>query len=481
MLLRVTNSWTWVEAAEPAELEWLSEFLTFKEPQRWKGNTPGRVRLLLPRGGQPAFPTGLLPVLAGGARRNGFAIELLDTRAPVPPALLEQLEHAPWNLTGRYSHQLEAIRAWLAGGPGLVQDPLPGRGIIWAPTASGKGRVAAAIAHAIEGKWLFAVHRGHLVEDVRDRWQNLTDTEAGLIGDGTWEPGERLTCATLQSLHAALSSRAPKFKKLAESITGLIIDEAHTAPAATFYATIQAFKEARLRVGLSGTPLDRGDKRSLVAVGALGPVVYRIKARDLQEKGVLAVPTVRVIPVYQRAPEHAHEWREVYEELVVHSDHRNGAILAAMRRSASEGELPGMVFVRSISHGRKLERMAAAAGLNVAFVSGDANLLRRKTACKQLESGHLDYIIATKVFTEGVNVPDLRVVVNAQGGKSVIDTLQQIGRGMRVTATKRTVTVWEFGDSGNGWMHKHAQERVRACQREGYACVVDETIWPKTA
>jgi superfamily II DNA or RNA helicase len=481
MLLRITDSWTWVEQASDAELEWVGSFLSFEDvrakyrQQNFGKKPDDRVRLLQRRADRPAFPTGLVPVLKAGAARRGFRVDELDKRAGMPASTLATLQQEPWNMTGTYAHQHDAISAWLAGGPGLVTHPLPGRGIVWAPTASGKGRIACGIAAAIEGKWLFAVHRGHLVEDVRERWETLTGETAGMIGDGRWDVGDRLTCATLQTLYA--QRKEDRFARLADEVTGLIIDEAHTAPAATFYATIQRFTSARLRVGLSGTPLDRHDKRSMVAIGAIGPVVYRIKATTLQERGVLAVPTVRVIPVWQSAE--VWEWAKVYDQLIVGSTHRNGAIIASMLRARDEGELPGMVFVRSLHHGRSLARMAAAKGLNVRFVSGDANLGQRKSACSQLSSGRLDFVIATKVFTEGVNVPDLRTVINAQGGKSVIDTLQQIGRGMRVTETKKAVTVYEFGDKGHSILHRHAKQRLAACQREGYRCVVDRTLWPE--
>jgi len=396
----------------------------------------------------------------------------------MPEFDLSALREAPWEMVGAYAHQVDAIEQWLLGGPRMVAHPQPGRGIIWAPTASGKGRIAAGIAHAVPGRWLFAVHRGHLALDVRGRWEKLTGTEAGFIGDGQWTEGERLTCATLQSLYAAKGT--PRYAGLVERVTGVITDESHTAPAATFYSVLQSFRNARLRVGLSGTPLDRGDRRSMVAVGAIGPVVYRILAKTLQDRGVLAVPTVRIVPVYQSLPDFC-EWRQVYESLICRSKHRNGAVLAAMAKAKAEGEVPGIVFVRSVDHGRTLTKLANAQGITTKFVHGSATLPERKAACQQLESGRTDFIVATKVFTEGVDIPSLATVINAQGGKSVIDTLQQIGRGMRVTKNKTTVTVWEFGDKGNPWTNSHAKARVAACQREGYRCIVDHTLWPERA
>jgi len=494
MLVRVENSWTVVTTATEAEQDWLDAFLSFKDTKAeiraraGYARGDGRVKMTRKRrGGGPAFPTGLLPIVQIGASGQGIRVDVVDSRGAMDfdADRLAELSLPPWNMDGNRDYQGDAIQAFLDGGASsnLVQAPLPGRGIIWAPTASGKGRIAAAVPYVIPGQWVFAVHRGHLAQDVRERWNSLAvpqgEPPAGWIGEGEWKVGPRLTCATLQSLYAHKGS--PKWRALVKGTVGLVIDEAHTAPAQTFLRTIQGFTNARWRLGLSGTPLDRSDKRSMVALGALGPIVYRIRAKPLQERGVLAVPTVRVVPVYQRpaAPQHYGDWPILYQTLVVESTHRNGAVMAAVRYAMDKGETPGMVFVRSLDHGRRMTRMIERAGYAVRFVSGSTNTSSRKNACDDLRRGRLDFIVATKVFTEGVDVPELRTVINAQGGKSVIDTLQQTGRGMRVTADKKRVTVWEFGDKGTDMLNGHAKARIAAYQREGYSCVVDRGLWPE--
>jgi len=150
--------------------------------------------------------------------------------------------------------------------------------------------------------------------------------------------------------------------------------------------------------------------------------------------------------------------------------------MKALEGSRANGKLPAIVFVRHISHGVRLLKAAEKAGFNAKMVHGDTSLPARQGICDQLASGRLDVAIATKVFVEGVNIPALASVVCAQGGKSIIDTLQQIGRGMRVTSTKNTLDVWEIGDKGDPRLHAHAKARIAACQREGYRCVVEEEV-----
>jgi len=496
MKLRIENTSTKVARATDEEADWLYAFLSFEddkaEARRRAGYHVGddRVRMFDRR--RYTFPTGLLPIVIEGAGKKHIPLHIEDGREPAEPARFrprEEMEAWPWNMKAEWSFQYEALCAAYMGGlpkPEPSRVHLDGRGIVKSPTGSGKGNIAAALAYAIEGRWLFVVHRGHLADDVRTRWNEMAgacgEPEAGFIGDGEWTVGERLTCATLQTLHAAKKRGDPRYHDLAKLVTGLIIDECHTAPAKSFYRTIQGMKRARYRIGLSGTPLDRGDRRSLLAIAAIGPLIYSIKARDLIDAGVLAEPHITVIPVAQRASERARgDWHRTYNELVVESAHRNGALLAAMERALKDGDTPGMVFVRRIPHGQELANLARKRGLNVAYVDGSKDTSQRRKAVEDLGNGRLDFVVATKVFTEGVNVPELRCVINGAGGKSVIEALQQVGRGTRTTSTKTSFRVYEIGDKGERMLHDHARERLRAYRREGYAVGVDREIWPERA
>jgi superfamily II DNA or RNA helicase len=499
MILKLGNSWTTVAGAKQPELDWLREFLSIPDERAEyrerslaaenarrirEGKRPrpaqesdGKIRLTSrTSAGEVVIPTGLVPLTVSGGKDAGVSVTVVDARPESPPSFdIRRLSEPPWSMRDAYSFQLDAIGDWLSGGLGRVDHPLPMRGIIWSPTGSGKGNIACAVAFSVECRWLFVVHRNHLVHDIADRWGRLTGEDAQVLGAGGFKLGARLTCATLQGLDSIRGTQ--RHKALIEQTEGLIVDECHIAPARTYVRAVQEFANARARLGLSGTPLDRSDKRSLVALGTIGPIVSRIRARDLISAGVISTPTVCVIPIVHRAS--YLPWGERYAKRVVENDHRNGAVVAAMERALQLGEGPGMVFVRHVAHGLRLRGMAERRGMSVKFVDGDADLRQRQQAIRELSTGRIDFIIATKVFVEGVDIPNLRTVVCAQGGKSVIDTLQQIGRALRVSGEKRSATIWDLGDKGDPVLHGHARERVAACQREGYSVVVQDTLWPQ--
>lgn len=229
---------------------------------------------------------------------------------------------------------------------------------------------------------------------------------------------------------------------------------------------------AYYRVGISGTPLDREDQRSVFAVAALGPQIYEVRAQTLIDEGRLARPIIHMVPVHQDFMEKDKfglikrwPWKKVYDEGIVRSLVRNRTLLAAV----SKAELPCMVFVKEIIHGKAFTKALQKRGVKADFVWGTSSLQQRQDAVRRLVRGDVEVLVSSVVFQEGVDIPELRSVVIASGGKSVIAALQRIGRGMRRADGKTTFEVWDVEDEGNPWLKRHAQARKRAYTREGYA------------
>jgi len=221
---------------------------------------------------------------------------------------------------------------------------------------------------------------------------------------------------------------------------------------------------------LSGTPLDRTDKRSIEAISWLGPVVCRVLPQTLIDAGVLSTPKITMVPVQQQLPPSSNrKYSSLYKHLIVRSDRRNAAVLEMTKRA----EKPCMVFVKHLPHAMALTRMAQSYGINAIMVDGRDRTVVREQRLASLTRGAIDVIVCTKVFQEGIDVPELRSVVVATGGKSTIDTIQRIGRGSRVAAGKDTFEVWDVLDTGEPILQRHARERIKAYQREGYEVHVE--------
>lgn len=432
-------------SGEQPELDWLHDRLAIANPAaRWSGGDY-MYRYYNPSWG--SFPTGHVALVLTMARKAGIEVELCDhRRRPCEPDMGADLS---W----LHDHQVDGVER-------LIRRT---RGIVWAPTASGKTEVAAGLGRLLPCKWLFVAHRTQLAMQAAERFELRTGEEAGLVLGGRWEPA-RFTCATFQTLYAGIKRGDRKVIALLQSVDGLICDEAHVLPAKTFWKVVSACRRAYWRVGLTGTPMSSGDHRAMMVCGGLGPIVQRITVADMVAKGMVAKPRVVMISMMQRG--HSKEsWREAYSSMVVHGLHRN----ATMAMAAKHLEKPVMVFVREIAHGEEVLAAVRHLGLRAEFAQGAWPVAERQRACNDLCDGTLDVLVSTTVMQEGVDVPAVRSVVIGTGGAAATAIVQMMGRAMRTDKGKKeSCTIVDFFDRGNKHVLKHARARQQAYIDEGH-------------
>jgi superfamily II DNA or RNA helicase len=442
-----------VEQSTDDELRWLREYLQFNDPgARYHGGkrTVGMLSELT-----RTFPVGLLAMVRSRAAKDGVKFDVLDRSSPLAP-----VDNA--DLAWLRDYQLAAVRTCL-------QDR---RGMVWVPTAGGKTEIAAGLVRSVpDAHWLFLVHRMGLVTQAADRVEARCPElgPVGRVGEGRWSVGPHLTCATFQAVAAALRRGDSRGERLLKWAHGLMVDEAHTLPAETYYDASMLATNAAYRIGFSGTPLSRGDRRSVLAVASLGPIIFRVRPDVLVERGQLARPHVRMVRCEQDSSLLTN-YAAAYGRLVERSAVRNGLLVDVCKKA----EKPAVLFVRTLEHVRTMERELTNAGVACSTVSGQHSQARRASAAKGLVAGRSDVLIATVVMQEGVDIPAIRSVVVGAAGASAIAAIQRAGRGMRVerdadgNAVKQDFTVWDVLDTGNRHLERHARARRHAYLKERY-------------
>lgn len=330
---------------------------------------------------------------------------------------------------------------------------------------SGKTDVFCGLCKVYPCHWLFIVHRSDLMLQTAARWMKYGGHEPGQVGDSVFKPDpqRRLTVATFQTLSRGVAKKDKNILALLADAEAICVDECHTAAAEEFNRVLMHTRRAYYRVGLSGTPLERSDKRAIYAIGALGPVVYRVMPETLINLGILARP--RIYAVRLRQEHDAKGWQAVYKHLIVKSHIRNVLVLEIVKRAAR----PMFVFVKNVEHGKLLTQAMNQSGIRTEFIWGAKETPARAQAIKDLRYGNLHAIVCSVVFQEGIDVPELAAVVNAAGMSSSIAALQRIGRGMRSDQGRKSeYEVWEIHDQGNKFMTRHSQSRLRAYKKEGH-------------
>ena len=461
MKFRIENIWTWVEAT-PKEEYWLDTLLSFEDvtarhKQRRGADVDDYIRMY--NRVLCGFPTGLVPIAVKSAQnRNDIEIELDDTRTP--PCEVFPHTDLPWM---DRDYQVNAVDAILRRK----------RGFIKAVTGAGKTRLSMGTISRVPCKWLFLVHKKDLLaQTIRVYEEIFAGEKCGRIGGGRkWTVGDQLTVGTYQTFDAALRGKnvqkRGEAQRILQSFGGVFGDEAHTAAAAQASTVLHQMTNAYYRVGLSATPLSRTDRRNVVSVGHFGPVICEVQAQELIERGLLAKTTIHM-HVVEQEPSDAEEWQGVYAQRVVHSKKRNAKIVEATCGS----EHPTLVFVNHVKHGIILRDMLREAGLNVELAWGKLSASQRKETADRLMKEDLDAVVVSPIWIEGVDLPGLKTGVVASGGRSTIQTLQRIGRAMRATETKKTCTIHDILDQGDGWLHNQARLRRKAYEGEGHPVVL---------
>lgn len=459
MKLRVQNLHTEVMEISQEEKSWLHHFLTFRD-QTYEGETIERLYNL----SSGKFPTGMMAVVKKGAAARKYSVEVEDARHC--PGTFDHSEDLEWlkkrkvkrgdkEVPYQYDSICKALKVT--------------RGIIRSPTGSGKGEIAVGIAKSTPIKWLFLVHRSNLRDDICERYNARGDgTTAHRAELNGWKLAPRFTVATFQTLYRHLDK--PEVRKMLAEVEGIIVDECHAIAAQSHLKVSNACPNAYYRIGLSGTPLDREDNKSLTAVAALGPICAHVTYRELSKAGYVADPQIHFEPVHQ-VEVSGSTWNSVYSQAIVRSAKRNAKVVEAVKRVRH----PCMLFVERVEHGDILKKLLTRAGFNTAFISGVTK--DREGVAKGVKTGDVDVLISNKVLQEGLDISEFRSVVLAQGMKAKIMVLQRIGRGMRleidpttgkVMEGSRTFDVVDFYDTGHTWIAKHSEGRKQAYLSVGY-------------
>jgi superfamily II DNA or RNA helicase len=351
----------------------------------------------------------------------------------------------------------------------LVNKALIGkRGIIKAPTRSGKTIMQYAIVSAFEGlNTLFLAHTKDLVNQLASEGEKFGFNVAvchGEVKDYEWQDQDQVVIMTRQTCANELKKRdffpSPYFDII-------IVDEAHhvSTPEGQ-YAQILSQIQSPLRFGFTATLPDK--KESLLSLeGFIGPMIGELTIDEAIDKDILVKPRM----VIKKAPSvkipKMMKYDEVYDNGIVDNIERN-RLIARLTREFIEDGSSVLILVTKIRHGENV--LAALNGLAVDayFVRGDTDTEDRIRLKRALIKKEIMCVIATTVWKEGINIPTLNVCINAAGGKSEITTLQSVGRSLTKVEGKDHAVIVDLFDPSHPYLISHFGERISIYCEQGW-------------
>jgi len=439
----------------------LEQKLTVKYPNYWfspkfkAGIWDGKVHFLNLKTGK--FPTGLLHIVIEYLKEENLDYKIIDNRKN--PFSKTGIVLDPKMLHGitLREDQLIAIKTCLKCG----------RGVIHMPTGTGKTEVAIGLVKILKLPTLFLVNSKTLLHQTQERFMErlqLDKGQIGIFGDGMFAPGELVTIATVQSLNNMKKDNVRNFSNFLNGFSVILFDECHHLPAKTFYTIGLWSHKAYFRFGFSGTPMDRGEINSMKLMAIVGKTIYKRKTLDAINDGDLCEIKMVILENNFEINEGL-SWSSEYNLGIVNNIDRNKEIVRVATKHYWNNDRV-LILIRILKHGKNLVEMLSSSNIPCKFVYGKHSQEEREKVIKWFNEGK-GILIASGIFDEGVDIPEINTLIVASAGKSDVKTIQRIGRGLRKKSLSAYLSAYDFDDTGK-FLSKHSLKRIQIYEREGY-------------
>jgi superfamily II DNA or RNA helicase len=340
-------------------------------------------------------------------------------------------------------------------------------------TGSGKTIMTAVLSYSVEqyGRSIIIVPNVSLVTQTEKDYINL-GLDVGVYYGGRKEIGHKHTICTWQSLNILLKNTKAGTSELTineflENVVCVIVDEVHQAKAEALKTLLTgAMSQIPIRWGLTGTiPKAKFESQALFV--SLGPVINKLSASTLQEKGVLAKCHVNIIQLQDKV-----EFSNYQSELKHLLEDATRLDVIAHRIHSLKVTGNTLVLVDRVNAGKELVNRIPDA----VFISGDTKAQIRQDEYDKVSINSGLVLVATYgVAAVGINIPRIFNVVLIEPGKSFVRVIQSIGRGIRKAEDKDFVNIWDITSSCK-FAKRHLTKRKEFYRESNYPFdVVKET------
>lgn len=384
-----------------------------------------------------ALPVGLLIGAYKELKEGGFKAKV--TRWKNRPHI--ELKKGFWEASAQYGYQNDACKA-------ILSSFSKGGGTVLSATGSGKTKLAAQCFSHIQGSCLFIVDQINLLYQSQKEISEWLNEEIGIIGNGKFQP-KRVTVATIQTLFGQREKRS--FAKWSKNVVVICVDELHKQMNKRNFDVLSRVS-APVVIGLTATLQMKKKLVRWKVYSVSGPVIFSFPLKEGQEKGVLSKAAVIQVNVPSPDLDYHHydgDMRKLVKKMVkvLEDDYEPGPnreyvkhvvcnfvvshrLLPKLVKEALHRKLAVVVLAERIRHVRLLRD--GLAKYNPRAVYGAVKETERQKIARRFERGKYDLIIASSVFTKGVNLKRISLIIDVAQRPNKNDAMQKLGRGVRL-------------------------------------------------
>lgn len=369
----------------------------------------------------------------------GVDIEILQ-----PGLILEYSRNSP-----EYAPSRRVLRSYQLDAVNKMVESLKAVGKAQVVLATGLGKslvMAESVACLFQdgflrnGRVLVLAHTRPLVDQlIYSFWAQLpSDIHTHRLADGEipsfWNG---VTFATIQSVVGRLEEM-PIFDLV-------LVDEAHHVGAETFLTTLKGLSPQMIG-GVTATPW-RGDGFDIDTI--LGPPLVRIGIAEGLSRGFLSEVEYRLLAdnldwkLIQQSSNHKYSLSQLNTKLILPT-RDDEAVRITARCFSQEGRRAGIVYCPSGVHAKEFAARLRQHGLRAEAILYSSDSREREIHLSQFRTGRLDFVCTVDLLNEGIDVPDVDIIVFMRATHSRRIFVQQLGRGLRLSGKKDKVIVLDF-------------------------------------
>jgi superfamily II DNA or RNA helicase len=351
-----------------------------------------------------------------------------------------------------------------------------GRGVVVIPTAGGKTLVMASI---IESLRLNLNKPDALAMVVVPSLQLVTQTakdfeDYGMQKVTKWSGTNKIdTFATtiVAGTQILLSDKTDL--SILNDVDILLIDETHGLRRGNKINAIFSLINTSHRFGFTGTmppsPIDQWN-----IIGKIGPVVYEEKTKHLKQKKfisnfkifILNIKHNKIPNIFKNVKLPAEAYNNELDFLM--NNPRRNHIISNLANKLDKNTI---IMVDRIDHGLNIEKTLKKICKNtkpIYFVRGSMEIEEREKIRELMEKRDDVIVVAvSKIFSTGINIPNLHNIIFSSAGKAKIKIMQSIGRALRLHPTKTFARIFDIADNMK-YSKRHLDERIKLYESEKY-------------
>ena len=425
--------WTWVQHQLTIHN---NQFSLLKKLGKSTWNTPPEFLLFDYEDGEYILPRGFIGDLVKYLQKTGREFELIDNRTKN-----QELEYSSnIDLRDYQKSALETISKFHLG-------------VIVAPPGSGKTVLGIELISRLKQKSLILVHRKELLDQWVERVESflgIPKKEIGVVGSGKKFWGEKVTVATIQTLHTMLGT----LPEIAKEFGLVIVDECHHIPANTFSKVIELFNPFYM-YGLTATPGRKNKDEKLIFL-RIGQIICTIDPNSgdhFQLKPRTKV-NIRTTDLYLPF-EYSEDNYELMNRCLIFDSHRNQQIVKDVLIEVKNKH--SILILTERKDHVEILNMYLGDKCEVVTMTGDDPKTVRQKKLAQVRKGDFEVLIATgQLMGEGVDISNLNCLFLVYPFSFEGKLIQYIGRIQRTTKEQ---ILYDYHDHRIKFLDKQFKKR----------------------